>query len=192
MNRLQLMGIAVLLVLGLAACNRENVGSAPEVTAPDVSINYDGNNLTAPQLPAGTYEGGIRIESDLVNTYNGFTLKEVHFHIATLPSTCAIKIYQGSNQDAPDALIYSEIVTDDLAADSWNIHTLQRSVTLTDQDIWVVVQFSHAEDQRTLGCDPGPAATNGDWVRDASGWQTLRQLTNTININWNVRAIVTP
>ncbi|MEL6695813.1 MAG: hypothetical protein AAFP89_06210 [Bacteroidota bacterium] len=191
MNKIQILSLALIL-LGLMACNRENVGEAPEVMAPDVSINYDGANVTAPQFPAGTYEGGILIASDLVNTYNGFTLKEVHFHIATLPSNCSIKIYQGSNQDAPDALIYSEIVTNDLVADSWNVHTVQRPITLTDQDIWVAVQFSHADEQRTLGCDPGPAVTNGDWVRDATGWQTLRQLTNTININWNVRAIVTP
>ncbi|MEL6132401.1 MAG: hypothetical protein AAFR59_03450 [Bacteroidota bacterium] len=192
MKKFWMMSLAVILAFGFAACDRENVGGAPEVLPPDVLINYDGVNVTAPQLPAGTYEGGIRIPADIVNSYTGSTLKEVQFHIATLPSNCSIKIYQGSDQSAPDALIYSQNVTDDIEANAWNVHTLQRTVTLSDQDLWIAVQFSHPDEQQTLGCDPGPAVANGDWIRNSTGWQTLRQLNSAISINWNVRAVVTP
>ena len=69
---------------------------------------------------------------------------------------------------------------------------MTRDIDLTDQDIWVAVQFSHIDQQATLGCDPGPAVEDGDWILNGGGWQTLRGLSAEVNINWNIRAILTP
>lgn len=179
----------------LFACGGEQLSPEPVIEAPLVALNYDSSNQDAPSLAgATTYEGAIRIpKDDLGSAVNG-TISEVYFYIQELPQSASLKIYSGSTGDTPATQIYAAVISSEIEADTWNTHTLRQAVSVPDDDIWISVTFAHTLDQRTLGCDVGPANPNGDWLYSNSTgeWTRLNTLSPAISINWNIRAAVMP
>lgn len=176
------------------ACDPDSVSPEPVIESPKIALHYDAANQDAPSLTgARTYEGAIRIpQSELGDALNG-TLTEVYFFIQELPESASIKIYSGSDGNAPKTQLYSGVVSNNIQANAWNTHSLNRSVDIPDDDLWISFSFSHTLDQRTLGCDIGPANPNGDWLFDnvAGSWLKLSNV-SAVNINWNIRAAVLP
>ncbi|MDX1909617.1 MAG: hypothetical protein SF053_21440 [Bacteroidia bacterium] len=188
-----LIPTVVLSMLLVTACEDTQILPEPVIDAPQRALKYDGSNVTAPQLPANSYEAAARFAGGSLGFATG-TLEDVYFYILDRPSSCTIKVYEGTADNAPDSLIYSAVVSSDVVANSWNRHTLTRDVKVGAKDLWIAVKFSHSLDQRTLGCDAGPAAADGDWLLDAADgqWIKLVNRTSLININWNIRGAVTP
>lgn len=179
----------LLLSVSLFSCKEEVVG--PDLGANLISLNYDGANQDAPSLPGNTYEAGVRFPASQMSQYAGDRLAEAHFFIQSVPQSCELRIYIRSAANTPDSLVYSANVRSALRANSWNKHTLSTPLTLTGQDLWIAIRFAHNNEQRTLGCDAGPARTNGDWLLDAADnqWIPLSQR-SPININWNIRGAI--
>lgn len=179
----------------LFACGGEQISPEPVIEAPLIALNYDSANEDAPSLVgATTYEGAIRIPKDDLGTAVNGTITEVHFYIQELPQSASLKIYSGSTGDTPTTQLYSAVISSEIEANTWNTHTLRQSVSVPDEDLWISVTFAHTLDQRTLGCDVGPANPNGDWLySNATGqWTRLNSLSPAISINWNIRAAVMP
>jgi len=53
------------------------------------------------------------------------------------------------------------------------------------------VAFTNAVSQPTVGCDPGPAVPDGDWLYSSADgqWMALSQRFR-VSINWNIRGTV--
>jgi len=179
--------VSVLLV----SCDNAGLTPAPTIEEPLVGLNYDGDNEDAPEFQAGTYEGAVRFPSSIISAFEGNSLVRVQYYVASKPSSMTIKIYLKTNGDAPDTEIYSAVVTNDTQANSWNEHTLTTPITIGRDDMWISVKFTQSDALRSLGCDPGPAVTNGDWVLLNNGWQPLNRASE-VNINWNIRAVIDP
>jgi hypothetical protein len=169
-------------------CTENNL--APEEES-ELLLQHDQDQDSSPNLPAGRYEAAARFTRAQIGARVGRTLSEIQFYIADKPATCTLKIYSEQSASAPGSLLYSADVTATTQANSWNVHQLTQAITLPRNDIWISIEFSHAAWQATIGCDPGPAVQDGDWLFAASDsqWQTLRQRT-TIDINWNIRGVV--
>ncbi|MEM6726131.1 MAG: hypothetical protein AAF598_18960 [Bacteroidota bacterium] len=185
-NRFPLL-LLCLVVLTLSACQNE-------ATQPTITLRHDAANLDSPSLPGGTYEASARFStSDLTEADEG-TLEAVEVYIQDLPNTASVKIYSSQGGLEPSTLIYESSIIGSLQSNAWNTHELSSTIVVdATMDLWVTVAFSHVSDQRTIGCDPGPAVVNGDWLFDAvdNQWQPLRIRTNGgIDINWNIRARV--
>jgi len=151
--------------------------------------------LTAPQLSAGTYEAAARFTSNQTASLQNGQLTEVYFYILNAPSSATIKIYKGSSGTTPVTTVYSKSVTSDLESNSWNHHILTSPIDIDQEDIWIAVRFQIGQASQTIGCDTGPAATNGDWLfENADGnWEKLlNRSNNEANINWNIRGVVDP
>lgn len=182
--------IFLLVALGLftfSACT----DNGPDVEPGFTVLNYDDGNRDAPELPGGTYEGGARFLASLMADYTGDELTEIQYYLKLVPKSGEIRIYSGSENGTPKDLIYNKNVTIGREEDAWNTHTLSDPITLNGDDLWIVYRFSHDNSARVLGCDPGPAAENGDWLWDANDgqWLPLNQR-SAVNINWNIRAVV--
>ncbi|MEO0899381.1 MAG: hypothetical protein AAFY71_23420 [Bacteroidota bacterium] len=188
MNKLLFWGLVILI--SLSACDNASLTPAPTVDPPLESLSYDGPNENAPEFDPGTYEGAVRFPSNIISAFEGQRLEKVQYYMAAKPSSVTIKVYLKSDDNIPDSLVYSAAVTSEVTANSWNEHTLSNPLTLDRNDLWVSVKFSHVDTLRSLGCDEGPAASNGDWVLLGGGWTTLRNAGP--NINWNIRAIIGP
>lgn len=185
--------LCVMLVLSLSlfSCEEDPVG--PVLGENLISLNLDSDNQDAPSLPANSYEAAVRFPASQMGQYAGDRLTEANFFIQTVPQSCELRIYVKSDNNAPDSLVYSANVRSALRANSWNKHTLTTPYSLTGEDVWITLSFAHTNEQRTVGCDQGPARTNGDWLLDAADnqWIPLSQR-SPININWNIRGAIDP
>ena len=176
----------LLILVAFAAC-----GDGPKVDPNLIVLNYDDANQDAPELPAGTYEGGARFLSGEMGTHTGKKLIEVQYYLKEIPRSGQIRIYAGGSVDGPKDLIYNKDVTIGRDEEAWNTHIIDPAIDLDGQELWIVYRFSHDTDLRVLGCDPGPANAEGDWLWDENDdlWRPLRQR-STLDINWNIRGIV--
>ena len=156
------------------------------------SLHYDAGNLSAPSLAAGTYEAGARFTSAQIGNRVGKQLTEVQYFIWSPAEVCSVKVYGPSSASEPGAPLYAADVTNDVHARQWNTHALAQPVTLAGTDLWICLEFSNSVGQPTVGCDPGPAVQDGDWLYSSADgqWRPLSQRFSAVSINWNIRGTV--
>jgi hypothetical protein len=154
-------------------------------------LYYGGNVSNAPQLAAGSYEAAARFTATKIGTLVDKEIIEVHYYIANKPDSCKIKINGPLNDETPGGLLYSADVTNETKAGQWNVHKLTKSVKLKSEDIWLSIGFKQSIIQSTIGCDPGPALKDGDWLYalDDGKWMPFIKRTS-ISINWTIRLSV--
>lgn len=179
-----------------AGCTPEVIRETPELAGDLFYLNYDTPNQTAPSLPGGGYyEASVRFTKDQLSAYQGDTLIGVYFFIEEVPDACSVRIYQGSTNGDPSALLEEINLTDEIEPTRWHQFAWEdKGIVLGEDDLWLAVRFSHANDARTLGCDPGPASLDGDWLFDSqdSDWLPLSTRAPQIDINWNIRGVIKP
>lgn len=196
MNILKYNGLPAIFffsALLMFSCQEDPVNNEPDINAPFVALNYDGSNQDAPLLPTGNYEAAIYFPASELNDLTGGKLIEVYYYIRELPASCTIKIYSKTSDSSPVELEYSAATGSDLLPNTWNKHILSTPVEITGEDIWIAVSLGHGADTRSIGCDPGPAVSGGDWLFDSGdgNWIPLSQRAG-ISINWNIRGVVEP
>ena len=161
----------------------------PPPPPPEFQLLYYGGNVSnAPQLAGGSYEAAARFTAAKIGTLVGKEIIEVHYYIANKPDSCNIKIYGPLNDETPGGLLYSADVTGETKAGQWNVHKLTKSVKLKSEDLWLSIGFKQSNSQSTIGCDPGPALIDGDWLYASadSKWMSFIKRTS-ISINWTIR-----
>lgn len=186
--------LVLCLLIGSGCSNSSDDGG--QVLDPpgsdEVQLHYDSANVTSPFLVAATYEAAARFPSAETAAVDEGALTEVRFYVASAPASCRVKIYGANAPDSPGTELYSADVTASIVPNSWNSHELQNSVAITNQDLWISIEFTHAAGQSTIGCDGGPADADGNWLFASTdlSWITFQQRAGA-DINWNIRGIVT-
>lgn len=175
--------ITILLSATLLSCEKDKLD--PQI------LSYDGDNLSAPLFLAGDYQMAARFPVSELEQYKGKFLEEVQVYLVERPARAEIIIYGEGTPITPGSVLYSEVVTADMRSNQWNTHVLSTPVEITNQDLWIAIMVRHRDPIGTVGCDPGPAVTNGDLLLDANGnWTNLRTFSNdAISINWNIRGV---
>ena len=195
MQKISLWGLLLALILW-SGCNRDGLQPGPDLDDNQVYLNYDGDKADAPQLSGGGfYEAAARFPASVMGDYQDNRLVGVAYFIEEEPRSASVRVYRGGDDEGPGELIYEADITDELKRRRWRTHELNPALSLAAEPLWIAIRFSHESDQRTLGCDPGPAASNGDWLYDSydNGWIPLSQRSNgQIDINWNLRGVVQP
>jgi len=184
------MKINYLLLIGLLSivsisCTDDDIDS--------FVLSYDGNNENAPILQAGVHEAGARFTANRLDGLVGKRLEAVEFYLAEYPDRCEVLIYDEGTATSPGNLIYSADITFLTENFAWNYHSLFNPIEITGDDLWIVIKVEHSEAYSSIGCDPGPAQSNGDWMLSNSDnqWRSFRDRTNNqVSINWNIRGIV--
>lgn len=188
------LATAILISTILVSCEGTGLTTAPEVEPPLEVLNYDGANQDAPEFEGSTdIEGAVLFPSTLISAFEGGKLTRIQYYIKQKPSSANLKIYEKTTSSgAPDKLIYTAALSSEITADSWNEHEISAPITISREDIWISIGFNHVNTQRTLGCDRGPAVSNGDWLLLDGIWEPLSSVVPSININWNIRAVIDP
>ncbi|MFK7810002.1 MAG: hypothetical protein AB8F74_19510 [Saprospiraceae bacterium] len=181
-----LLLLALTIVCLASSCGDDDSGE---------SLRLDGDNVSAPLLDPDTYQAAVRFSSTLTTPYSGFKLTEVDYYILDAPGSCKIIIYdEAATGTGPgDILFTSPDLTGRINGADWNTYTLPTPIELSGDDLWIAVEVDHPSSLRTVGCDAGPAQSNGDWVLASTvgQWQTLRDFTSdAVSINWNIRGIL--
>ena len=183
---------SLLFVLGFSLiffnCNNDD-----ENVSNDAELFYDMGANSAPFFGEGTHQAAVRFPRSLMANFEDQTLDRVEFYLVNLPTNCVIKIYNEGTAQVPGPILYEADISTTVNANAWNGHTLTDSLVLTGNELWIAIEFTHTEQNNTLGCDVGPALENGDWVLEADqiGWSSYRDFTsNAVSINWNIRGFV--
>jgi len=183
------LALALAAVLVSTGCPSSNIvlNTPPQ----QFELRHDGDNATAPNLPPDTYEAAARFTAAQTASLTGGQLIEVQFYIFLVPASARVKIYDAGTSTSPGALIYSADVTGQITQTAFSTHTLSTPVAIGGGDLWIAIEFTHAAPQRVIGCDPGPAVADGDWLYSTLDgmWRPFNQRFP-ISVNWNIRGIV--
>lgn len=179
MKNLICASLLLAFLFSLASC-----GSDDESNPTEATLNHDGPNEFAPTLLAGDYEAAAAFRSAETSQYTGWEIYEVEVFIRFLPDYASLTIYGAGDAMSPGTVLGTQTIPS-LMPEQWNTITLDQPVAISGNDLWVAVSFGHTASEAVIGCDPGPAVTDGQWLYDASTqtWEVVR-----ININWNIRA----
>ncbi len=185
--------LVCITLFGIVGCG-ENAGTvSPDSELQPVELRHDDENLTAPYLGEGTYEGAARFSRSRMSALAEKELVEIEFYMLDKPEACRVKVYARGTGTSPGTLLYSADIVRELQPQAWNTHSLQTPLTLSGDDLWISIEFRHANRIRSLGCDPGPAIADGDWLFSKADdeWLPLSQRSSA-DINWNIRGLVLP
>ena len=164
-----------------------------DTNANTAEFGYDFGPNDAPIFGIGAHQAAVRFPSTLTTPFSGNLLDRVEFYLVNTPSNTKIIIYDEGTATQPGPILYEADVTVDVTPNSFNTHIITEDINITENDIWIAIQFTHPDVRNTMGCDVGPAVTNGDFVLEASEseFRTYRAFTNNIvDINWNIRGFV--
>ncbi len=176
-------------LLLFSACKEDEEPVGQQVA----TFQYDGENNTAPLLETGEHIMAARFPASATAAYVGRTLDRIEFYLRELPQELELRVYGESVTGSPGDLLWSQDLSGDLRANSWNGHVITSPIALTGEDIWISIRVFHNAPTSSVGCDFGPANNNGDWILHdtASNWTSFRDFTNNdANINWNIRGFV--
>lgn len=178
MKNLFRLSLLLSLLFFIASC-----GSDDETSLTEATLNHDGPNEFAPTLVAGDYEAAAAFRAAATSQYTGWELYEVEVYIRFLPDYANLNIYGAGSTMAPGTALSQQQLSG-LISEQWNTISLDQPITLSGDDLWIAVGFGHSQPESVIGCDPGPAVTDGQWLYDDSTrqWEVIG-----ININWNIR-----
>lgn len=165
--------------------------SCGEDRTTEFTLRHDGENESAPLLDPDIYEAAARFPASVTSDFTGLNLTEVSYYVAATPLQTSLKIYEGGTTNVPGQVIYEAQLTGNITQNTFNTHVLSQPIEMTGADLWISIRFRLNRQLQTIGCDPGPAVTDGDWLYQESDgqWIPLSQRT-AININWNIRGIL--
>lgn len=184
-----LFGVSLIF---LASCKNDDTPDPTNVS----TLNLDGDNFASPALPDGKFEFAARFVPNSLGESSGGKLYEVEVYIFEIPQSLKVKVYRKSLNDKPVDLVFEQNATLGITAQAWNTITLTDSVdVVADEDLWISVEFTQEFNQRIIGCDQGPAVTDGDWFYDADltarEWVPYSEETSGgVDVNWNIRGKV--
>jgi len=194
--------LVLLFLSGLNCGKGDNDTNIPPVIPPIITpplstctncelLYFGENQADAPTLEAGLYEAAARFTPAKIGTLMGKTIKEIHYFILEKPDSIKLKLYGPSNDstgNTPGDLLYSADITESAKSQKWNAHVLTQAITLKNEDIWLSIQFKLTGARKTVGCDPGPALPDGDWLHNSldGEWIPFNVRSGT-SINWTIR-----
>lgn len=194
MNRLLLilLGVAVLV-----ACKKDEEhepdmaqNPAPALGEGLAGLHHDTYNVDAPEMLPGTYEMGARFSGSKLQQVMGGKLVQIQYYMMEKPISAQLRVY-GEGSNAPSELLYSEDVLSEIERNKWNVHHIPDSVVIESEELWITLFYTVSAEMKYLGCDPGPANPQGDWM-----WASVDQEWNRFenrsgsSINWNIRGVV--
>lgn len=160
------------------------------IPAEDIIINYDGDNVTAPNLPAGNYVFAMRLPATTINRLAGQSIKSVIVYMYNEPVDINMNIYNESN-NLPGTVLYTQSMSGQVINNEWNTVNLSDPFEISGSALWVGFEVNLNNQLQTVGCDSGPASPNGDWLYDGADEEFIR-FTNRVNdsVNWNIRVVI--
>lgn len=162
------------------------------------TLNYDGANVTAPQLQAGTNTFAAYFPASETEAFAGRTLERISFYVSAIPlATRVIVRAEGPDARTPGDLLYERDISSRVTNLGWYEDRIasQDPIVLSDSEgIWLLVETEVDDtDPFSIGCDAGRNySPNGDLLLfpGATQYGSFRDISGTETVNWNIRGIL--
>ena len=184
----------LLLLLSLVLC-WTSCGNDDDATVTE-TLNYDGPNVTAPQLPPGTNQFAAYFPGSETARFGGRNLERVSFYLSQLPEGVRVVVYdEGPDNRTPGAELYRSSELINRASTGWNEHLLLSTpVELTGDGLWLAIEVDLAQGSPiSVGCDAGRNYNaNGDLLLLSINTQyaSFGQINPGETVNWNIRGVI--
>jgi len=168
------------------------LGCSDDNSSSDNMLRYDGENANSPIFPAGSHEAAARFPTFVTNDFQGKGLSSIEIFVYEIPRSFSFNIYTSGSAAGPSELLFTEEVSSQMTANSFNILTFDPPIEITGE-LWLSASWNQTSTQQVIGCDAGPANANGDWLflsSDQEGWSSFRDRAGE-SVNWNIRGVVT-
>jgi hypothetical protein len=165
-------------------------GNAPAAPVSDWLYYDDGTNEDAIGLQnGGSFYWGIKFPAAAMSQYEGCSVTKIGYFDYTA-HTGTVRIYNGSNGNAPGTLIGTYDYTATGTSD-WVEWTIPAVAFDNTQDLWIVMNNANGQYVAALG--PYTGDPNGTMIStDGSTWYTLDDATGgQLSGTWNLRCYVT-
>ncbi|MCP9237361.1 hypothetical protein [Lewinella sp. JB7] len=158
------------------------------------TLNYDGPNVTAPQLPPGTNLFAAYFPPSETQPYTGRTLEKVTFYLTQVPLATRVVVFgEGPDDRTPGPELYRKDITARISNTEWIEDRLIPGIEITGEGIWLAVEVELADGEPfSVGCDAGRNySPNGDLLllSNATQWAGFRDI-NGERVNWNIRGVL--
>lgn len=152
---------------------------------------YAGNGIGA---GANTWISAVRFDADDVAPYVGlYDISQIKFHIRdTGFNEVVVKIWEGGSEMGAGTEIYSQVVTDDVVIDEWNIHQLPETIMLQPgTEYWFGYSITSTGAFFPASTDNGPMEPEkGGWIFFNGSWALLPDLNADLDYNWCIRGVL--
>ncbi|WP_116126385.1 hypothetical protein [Lewinella sp. IMCC34183] len=159
------------------------------------TLNYDGDPVSAPQLPPGKNMFAAYFPPSVTQQYTGRTLERIRFYLNTIPDSTAVVVYgEGPDDRTPGAELYRQPMTNRITTNRWIEDRVIPGLEIDGQGLWLAVEVVLPDGEPfSVGCDAGRTYnSNGDLLRLATNpnqWASFRDITGE-QVNWNIRGIL--
>jgi len=132
------------------------------------------------------FDAAARWEPAQLSGYDGDEVQQVAFIPSESLAEYRIRIWVGSN--AANLIVDQPV--ENPTIDQWNYVTLTSPVLIdVTQELWVGYHVM-AMTGHPAGVDNGPAIDGYGNMMNFGGWQTLLEINDQLNYNWNIKALV--
>ena len=158
------------------------------------TLNYDGPNVSAPQLPPGTNTFGVYFPPGQTERYIGRRLESVRFYLTDVPqATSVIVAGEGPDDRTPGDVLYSRELTQRINTTEWFDDRLPTPIEITGEGLWLMVEVELTPGNNfSVGCDSGQSFnSNGNLLNLSTEnvWTTFQEI-NGETVNWNIRGVL--
>ncbi len=156
----------------------------------EIHHDLDDGSMNGIGAGANSWISAVRFDAEDMSPYASlYELSHIRFHLGSNTFThVEVKIWEGGTEDGPQTEIYSQNVTDDVSANSWNIHELPENISiLPGVEYWFGYAIT-STGQFPASADAGPmVAGKGCWIYFGNNWSLLPDLNSDFDYNWRIR-----
>ena len=185
--------LALLAALTLTACIEDDPIDIEEPPVPAATeLRKDGDNFTAPRLPAGVHRFAVRFSESELRAFEGRELTGVSLFVApgATPEYLDIRVYRGGDVVPGTEVAFAG---EDQPRDfgEFIAYAFEEPVVIdAEAPLWIEAEVEIATAQQTIGCDaPGSGVQGGDWLWSEDRWLPFSERTPE-RINWNLRGLL--
>ncbi|WP_116107379.1 hypothetical protein [Lewinella sp. IMCC34191] len=158
------------------------------------TLNYDGPNDSAPNLPPGTNTFGVYFPPSQTGRYTGRRLESLRFYLSQIPEATTVMVMsEGPDDRTPGDTLYRRELTQRINLTEWIDDRLPDPIEITGEGLWLMVEVELPPGGGfSVGCDAGNNFNpNGNllYLSTESEWTTFQDITGE-TVNWNIRGIL--
>ena len=186
---------SVLAALSVTACVEDDPIDFDDPPEPPVVVNElskDGDNFTAPRLPAGIHRYAVRFSESELLDFDGRELTgiSIYVHPTAEPDYIDVLVRSGGDtQPGREVAIAGEDTPTDLG--QFITYTFDEPVVIdAGAPLWLEAEVRTATAQQTIGCDAGPRVPGGDWLWSEDRYLPFSERAPGESVNWNIRGVL--
>lgn len=135
----------------------------------------------------------IKLTPEELGPFVGKFISKVEFIVKSGSGTgITVKIWEGTENNEPSDLVYSQDVSGEVSFDNFTLHQLTSPLQIkADKDYWVGYEINSTGYGNPFARDNGPMVPGkGGWIKYQGVWKQFTEISSVYNYNLLISAII--